>query len=198
MVFWLALAASLALAAAGIAFAVVRGLGLWRTAKRSGGALTEKIEEVAQKAEGIEEHLARAEEASARLREATGRLGQSRARLDLSSARSAKRRPLRGGGAAHRLLRRCARRRGRSRDDTTRCSSLTSRTSRRRGRPREAITRLARVLTRRRLPTAIASRPHVLVAYPPRGVARLRAVLLSPPAPCAMPSRGGLLGESSG
>jgi hypothetical protein len=83
VVFWLALAAWLVLTATGIAFAVVRGFHLWRTAKRSGAAITAEVETVAQKAEEAEAHLARAEESSARLREATGRLADSRARLEV-------------------------------------------------------------------------------------------------------------------
>jgi hypothetical protein len=83
MVFWLALAAWIVLTAAGIAFAVVRGLALRRTVKTSGGALTEQIEEISRKTELVEAHLARAEEAGARLREATGRLAEARARLDV-------------------------------------------------------------------------------------------------------------------
>jgi hypothetical protein len=83
VVFWLALTAWVVLTVAGLAFVVVRGLGLWRTAKRSGGPLAAELEEISRKAEQIETHLARAEESGGRLREATARLAETRARLDV-------------------------------------------------------------------------------------------------------------------
>jgi hypothetical protein len=83
MVFWLALAAWIVLTAAGIVFVVVRGLRLWRTAKKSGGALSAQIDEISRKTEQIEAHLASAEASGARLREATARLAVARARLDV-------------------------------------------------------------------------------------------------------------------
>jgi chromosome segregation ATPase len=83
VVFWLALAAWLVLTLAGVAFVVVRGLRLWRTAKRSASPLTAELEEISRKTEQIEMHLARAEESGGRLREATARLAGTRARLDV-------------------------------------------------------------------------------------------------------------------
>jgi hypothetical protein len=83
MVFWLALAAWLVLTVAGIAFAAVRAIALWRAFKRAGGTLGSRIEAIARSAAQIETHLANAQAASGRLQAAGGRLGHSRAELDV-------------------------------------------------------------------------------------------------------------------
>jgi hypothetical protein len=83
MLFWLALAAWLVLTVAGIAFAAVRGVALWRAFKRAGGAFGARLEAIARSAEQIETHLANAQAASGRLQAAGGRLGRSRAELDV-------------------------------------------------------------------------------------------------------------------
>jgi F0F1-type ATP synthase membrane subunit b/b' len=83
MLFWLALAAWLVLTVAGIAFAVVRAVALWRAFKRAGGALRSRVEAISRSAEQIETHLANAEAASGRLHAAGRRLGRSRAELDV-------------------------------------------------------------------------------------------------------------------
>jgi hypothetical protein len=83
MLFWLALAGWGVLTVAGIAFAVVRGIGLWRTTKRAGSALGARVEAIARSAERIETHLANAQAATGRLQAATGRLARSRAELDV-------------------------------------------------------------------------------------------------------------------
>jgi hypothetical protein len=81
MVFWLSLAAWILLSAAGIAFAVVRALALWRGFRRTSGRLSSQLGEIAAATEQIEGHLDRAEAARGRLQAASARLSTSRAEL---------------------------------------------------------------------------------------------------------------------
>lgn len=83
---WITLAAGLAATVAGIAFAVARGLALYRGAKKAASRLGGEAEAIAQRAGRAEEHLRRASESQDRLRSATGRLAESRARLDVQLA----------------------------------------------------------------------------------------------------------------
>jgi hypothetical protein len=81
--FWIALAVLVAGVVGGLAYAVLRGIALWRAIKRAGGRFEAETERVAVVAEQIQPHLDRAEAAAARLQEASGRLAVSRARLDV-------------------------------------------------------------------------------------------------------------------
>ena len=86
MAFWISLAILLVALAAGIAFCVVRGLQLYRDAKRAGGRITSEMERISDVTRQIERHSAQAAAAADRLHRATGRLAQSRARLDVQLA----------------------------------------------------------------------------------------------------------------
>ena len=83
MVFWIAIAVLLAGVVGGIAYAVVRGLALWRQLKRTGGAFGDEAARISHASEQIQGHLDRASGSSARLAEALQRLAVSRARLDV-------------------------------------------------------------------------------------------------------------------
>lgn len=83
MLFWLALALWIVLSVAGLAFATVRGIVLWRAAKRTGAAISGEVAGIAERAERIQGHLDRAEAAGGRLKLATDRLARSRATLDV-------------------------------------------------------------------------------------------------------------------
>jgi hypothetical protein len=78
---------------AGIAFAGVRAVALWRTGKRTGSAFTSELALFEERAARTEELLADADRASQELHAATERLRVSRARLDvlLASLQSAQR-----------------------------------------------------------------------------------------------------------
>jgi hypothetical protein len=98
--FWIALAVVAAGVLGGLAYAVLRGIALWRAIKRAGGRFEAEAERIAVLTEQIQPHLDRAEAAAARLQEASGRLAVSRARLDvqlqaLREARNALRQLLR-------------------------------------------------------------------------------------------------------
>ena len=86
MLIWIALAVLLAAVVGGIAYAAVRGWQLYRTAKRSGGALTAEMDRINATTLQIERHMAKAEAAQGRLSDATVRLAVSRARLDVQLA----------------------------------------------------------------------------------------------------------------
>jgi hypothetical protein len=83
LAFWLSLAVLLAALAAGVAYAVVRGLQLWRLVKRTGATFAAETERISSASAQIERHLADASAAAARLRDASTRLAGSRARLDV-------------------------------------------------------------------------------------------------------------------
>jgi len=84
--FWLSLAVLLGAVAAGIAFAVVRGLQLYRKAKRTSGMFSARLEGISATVASIERHAAAAEASTQRLAEANERLQRSRARLDVQLA----------------------------------------------------------------------------------------------------------------
>ena len=81
--FWISLAVLLAGIVGGIAYAVVRGLALWRTLKRTGGTFGAETARIADTTAGIQEHLDRASASSAHLGDAAARLAVSRAKLDV-------------------------------------------------------------------------------------------------------------------
>jgi hypothetical protein len=84
----------LALALVGIVVAAVRGIALWKHAKRSGGAITSELALFEERATRTEELLADADRASQELQAATERLRTSRAQLQvlLGSLEAAQRR----------------------------------------------------------------------------------------------------------
>jgi hypothetical protein len=84
----------LALTISAIVYAVVRGIALWRDAKRTGGAFTAELASFEERAARAEHLLAEAESSSRDLDAALTRLRVSRARLDvlLGSLEAAQRR----------------------------------------------------------------------------------------------------------
>ena len=86
MVFWIALAVLLVAVVVGIAYCVVRGLQLYRDAKRTGARITGEMERISAVTLSIERHSAKAAAAADRLHGATSRLALSRARLDVQLA----------------------------------------------------------------------------------------------------------------
>ena len=74
---WLALAASVVLVAASVAFAVVRALAAWRTFRSFRRLLGPQLDDVLRLAEAAEAHLARDGETAARLELATAQLQAS-------------------------------------------------------------------------------------------------------------------------
>lgn len=81
--FWIALAILLVGVLGGIAYAVQRGLALWRRLKRTGRSFSEETARIADVSAEIQVHLDRASASQARLTEGAARLATSRARLDL-------------------------------------------------------------------------------------------------------------------
>jgi hypothetical protein len=81
--FWIALAVLLLAVVGGIAYAVVRGIALWRQVKRTGGTLGAESARVADATADIQEHLDRASASGASLGVAGDRLAVSRAKLDV-------------------------------------------------------------------------------------------------------------------
>ena len=81
--FWIALAVLLVGILGGIAYAVVRGLALWRQVKRANRTFGAETARIAEASAEIQEHLDRAGASSALLTEATARLAVSRAKLDV-------------------------------------------------------------------------------------------------------------------
>ena len=81
MGFWLALLFYVAAVVAGIAWAVICGLALWRRLKRTGGTLGAEAARVTDESLRMEEHLGRMNASVARLGEACRRLAVSQARL---------------------------------------------------------------------------------------------------------------------
>ena len=71
----------LAVAVAAIVFVVVRGFGLWRQAKRTGGVLSAELASFEERAARTERLLGEAERSSKDLEAAVERLRVSRARL---------------------------------------------------------------------------------------------------------------------
>ena len=84
--FWTALAILVVGLVAGLAFAIVRGLRLWRQVKSTGGAIGREAERISQTAASISDQLDRANASSEELRAATERLARSRAALAVQQA----------------------------------------------------------------------------------------------------------------
>jgi hypothetical protein len=78
-----ALLAGLALTLIGGTFAVVRAIGLWRQAKRTGGSFVRELGSFDERSAQAERHLAEWERASGDLQVALERLRASRARLQV-------------------------------------------------------------------------------------------------------------------
>jgi hypothetical protein len=79
----LAFLAALALVLAATVFAVVRGIGLWRQAKRTGGAFSAELTLFEQRSARAERLLAETDRSSRELGLALERLRMSRARLQV-------------------------------------------------------------------------------------------------------------------
>ena len=71
-----------ALTIGGIAYAVLRGLALWRSFERAGCTFGPTLAHIADAGAQIEAQMTRAQEAGERLKEQAARLQQSRARLE--------------------------------------------------------------------------------------------------------------------
>jgi hypothetical protein len=69
--------------AGGLAYAVWRGIALWRQLKRTGGGFTAEASRISEVATGIQAHLDKASASSDRLSDASQRLAVSRAKLDV-------------------------------------------------------------------------------------------------------------------
>jgi len=74
---------ALVLAAAGIAYAVLRGLHLWRTTKRLGREAAPALERISAASAQIQVQLERQQASQERLQAATAGLQRSRARLQV-------------------------------------------------------------------------------------------------------------------
>jgi len=83
MMIWVALAIFLAAAGGGIAYAVLRGLTLWRAVKRTGGALSAETSRITSVLDGLSRHTDVMNASIGRLKVGLGRLSVSRARLDV-------------------------------------------------------------------------------------------------------------------
>ena len=83
MGFWLALLFYVAAVVAGIAWAVVRGLALWRRVKRTGGTFGAEATRIADQTALMEGHFDRMNSSVAQLGAASRRLTASRARLSV-------------------------------------------------------------------------------------------------------------------
>jgi len=81
--FWIALAVLLVGVVGGIAYAVLRGIAMWRRIKRTGRAFSVESERIAEISSQIETHMDRANASNTRLGDAAARLATSRARLDV-------------------------------------------------------------------------------------------------------------------
>jgi hypothetical protein len=81
--FWLALAILIVGVVGGIAYAVVRGIALWRQFKRTGRAFSAESSRIANASAEMQEHMDRASVSGGRLADAGARLSASRARLEV-------------------------------------------------------------------------------------------------------------------
>lgn len=77
----LAFLAALVVVLAALTFAVVRAIGLWRQAKRTGGAIGGELESFEEKTARAERHMSEFENSSKDLEQALERLRVSQARL---------------------------------------------------------------------------------------------------------------------
>ena len=83
VVVWIALALLAVGVVAGIVYAVVLGLALWRLIKRTGSSFSAESDRIAETSAQMQVHLDRASASGARLAGATERLATSRARLEV-------------------------------------------------------------------------------------------------------------------
>ena len=83
LLFWLALAASLLAVVAAFIVTTLRGITLFRDAKRVGNSMSEELTAIEQGTAAIEGHLAAAAASSEALSQSVDRLSASRARLDV-------------------------------------------------------------------------------------------------------------------
>jgi hypothetical protein len=83
MAVWIALAFYLAALLAGLAYAVIRGLMLWRQVKRTGGSFSAEADRISRVSAEIQVQLDRASASNERLGAAAARLAVSRAKLDV-------------------------------------------------------------------------------------------------------------------
>ncbi len=81
--FWIALAVLLIGILGGIAYAVMRGLSMWRQVKRTGREFSAESARIADVSAQIQQHLDRSSASGVRLGDAAERLATSRARLDV-------------------------------------------------------------------------------------------------------------------
>lgn len=81
--FWIALAVLLVGVVGGIAYAVLRGLSMWRHVKRTGRGFSAESARIADVSAQIQEHLDRSSASSVRLAASAERFATSRARLDV-------------------------------------------------------------------------------------------------------------------
>ncbi len=81
--FWIALALLVVGLVGGLVYAVLRGIALWRRAKRTGRAFSAESARIADASAEMQTHMDRASASGARLGDATARLATSRARLDV-------------------------------------------------------------------------------------------------------------------
>ena len=86
MAFWISLAVLLVGVVAGLVYAILRGLALWRRFKRVNRGFGAEAERISVASAQIQVHLDRAGESSARLAEVAERLRVSRAKLDVQLA----------------------------------------------------------------------------------------------------------------
>ena len=86
MVFWISLAVLLVALVAGVAYCVIRGLQLYRDAKRASGTITSEMAQISEVTVNFERQMEKATAATERLQDASGRLALSRARLDVQLA----------------------------------------------------------------------------------------------------------------
>jgi hypothetical protein len=86
MVFWIALAVLVVAVVAGLAYVAIRGLQLYRDAKRAGAIFGEHMDRIEAVTREIERHMAEADASARRLTEATDRLTVSRTKLGIQLA----------------------------------------------------------------------------------------------------------------
>ena len=83
MAVWIALSVFVVGLTVGLGYAVIRGIKLWRHAKRTGATFSAETERIARVADEIAVQLDRANASSMRLTEAAERLRASAARLQV-------------------------------------------------------------------------------------------------------------------
>jgi hypothetical protein len=86
MVFWIALALLVVAVVAGIAYVAIRGIQLYRNAKRAQATFGEHMSRIEEVTREIERHMAEADASTRRLTEAADRLAVSRTKLGIQLA----------------------------------------------------------------------------------------------------------------